>query len=80
MLRTSSSYSLPSSLIQFKIRGWDGPLSDIFSMASEPYILTHFRNINSSTKLTMLYLLYQDVEMLWHSHRGEEEEFRNSDN
>lgn len=79
MLRTSSSYGLPSSLARSKIRDWDGPLSDIFRRHSEPYVLAHFRNINRSTKWTMLYLLYWDVERLWHSHRGEEE-FRNSEN
>lgn len=80
MLRTSSSYSLPSSLTQSKARCWDAPLSGIFSMHSEPYILAHFRNMDWSTKRTVLYPLYRDVERSWHSHGGEEEEFRNSEN
>jgi len=79
MLRSSSSCSLHSSVARSKIRGWDGSLSDVFCMHSELYILVHFRNINRSTKRTMLYVLYQDVESLWHSHGGEEEGFRNSD-
>lgn len=79
MLRTSSSYSLLSSLAWPKLRGWNGPLSDVFSMHAEPHVLAHFRNINQSTKWTILYLLYQEVERSWHSHQGEEE-FRDSEN
>lgn len=42
--RTSSSYSIPSSLAESKIWGWNGTLSDIFSMHSDPCVLVHFRN------------------------------------
>lgn len=35
MQRASFGYSLPSSLAEFKIRGWNRPLSDIFSMHLE---------------------------------------------
>lgn len=35
-LRSSSSYSLPSSLARSRIRGWDGPLTDILA-----YVQSH---------------------------------------
>lgn len=79
MWRTSSSYSLPSSLAQSKIRGWNGFLSDIFSMHSQPCVLVRFRNTDWPPRGKMHQLCW-DVERLWHYHGGEEEEFRNSDN
>lgn len=79
MLRTSSSYSLPSSLAESKIRGWNRHLSGIFSMHSEPCLLVGFRNTDWPPRWKMHQLCW-DEERLWHNHGGEEEEFRNSDN
>lgn len=78
MQRTSSSYSLPSSLAKSKIRGWNGFLSGIFSMHSKPCVLVHFRNTDWPPRWKMHQLCW-DVEKLWPYHGSEEEEFRNSD-
>lgn len=69
MQRTSSSYSIPSSLAESKIRGWNGLLSDIFSMHSEPCVLVHFRNTDCLPRWKMHQLCW-DVERLWHYTMG----------